>query len=354
MRRASLAGLFVVMAGAAGAQAPSIELDRIQLAVMISPGTAQAMGAQSPALTRAVESALAARGMGSAVPGLPSRFIAYVDVVPLQEEMVPGGGMVAVKEQVTVTFGDREGGRAMGAFVAERTAVGRSKEVALRNLATALNLRSDRDWNATLDEANAAIIGYFEQQCPAILAEADAKMRQRGFDEAIYLTTTVPREARTCHERATAFAGEVYVARLQAQCSGPFAQARAQWAASKSRENAQRVADIIGAIPADSPCFADAAALMDGVAAVIAQADSAEAKRMQDEVAFERKQYEDQLELTRQQMSNEYRLERSRIRADRVVGVARAQAAQAVGVAYAQALAQRQPAAAPTAVTFKP
>jgi len=332
----------------------TIEIDRIQLGVYLSPETDKMMGTESRTLIRSVETALSARGMGAAVRGLPGRFVAYIDVVPLEERMVPGGGEVVVKEQLSITFGDEAGGRSMGAYVTERTAAGRTKAVALRNFATSLNLRIDDEWNEALDEANAAIIAYFEQDCPAILREADAKAQQKRFDEAIYLVTSVPRQAKGCHEQATAKVRNIYVASLQAQCVGSFAQGKASWAANKSRDNATKVAEIIGSIPADSPCFSEASTLMEGVAGVIAKYDEADAKERLEEIAFERKKYEDEMSLVRQQMANELQLEQGRIDRDIIVGKANAKAAKAMGVAYAMALAQRQPAPETKVIVLKP
>ncbi|MEN9790931.1 MAG: hypothetical protein RLZZ63_589 [Gemmatimonadota bacterium] len=341
LRRTLLAALLFPAWVSGQETVTTIEIDRIQLGVYLSPETEQMLGRESRTLLRSVETALSARGMGAAVRGLPGRFVAYIDLVPLEERMM--GGMVAVREQLSITFGDEQGGRSMGAFVTERAATGRTKEVALRNFATSLNLRTDKRWNEALDDANRAIIASFEQECPAILREADAKSQQKLFDEAIYLVTTVPRQAKGCHEQATAKAQDIYTASLKAQCVGPFAQGKASWAANKSRDNAMKVADVIGSIPADSPCFTEASNLMDGVAAVIAKYDEADAKERLEEIAFERKKYEDEMALVRQQMADELQLEQGRINRDTIVGKANANAVKAMGVAYAKALAQRQP-----------
>lgn len=332
----------------------TIEIDRIQVGVFLSPETEKAMGRDSRVLLRTVETALAARGMGAAVRGLPGRFVAYIDIVPLAESMVSGGGMVITKQQLSITFGDEVSGRAMGAYVTERNGTGRTKEVALRNFASGLNLRTDDEWNEALDEANKAIIASFEQDCPAILREADAKSKQKLFDEAIYLVSSVPRQAMGCHEQAAAKSQEIYTASLKAQCVGSFAQGKASWAANKSRDNATKVAEIIGSIPADSPCFNEASTLMEGVAGVIAKYDEADAKERLEEIAFERKKYEDEMSLVRQQMANELQLEQGRIDRDIIVGKANAKAAKAMGVAYAMALAQRQPAPETKVIVLKP
>lgn len=350
--RKLLTALVLLSLGSTLLAAQELKLDRVQLSVILSPSTFEAMGEEARALSRTVESALAARGMGTALPGLQSRFVAYVEVVPLQEEMVPGGGMVAVKEQVSITFGDSEGGRTFGSFVVDARGVGRSKETALRNLATNLNLRSREDFQTALDHANHAIVTLFERQCTQLLAEADAKMKQKEFDEAMYLTTTVPREAADCHGRAMAFAGEVYVARMRAQCVGPFAAGRARWAALKTRESAVAVANIIGEIPADSPCFADASTLLESVAAVIGGYDEAEAQKRRAAIAFERKQYEDRLALVRTQMQHDNEMarqqqtdatatERARLQGEAVVAAAAIEAAREVGIQQAQIRAQQ-------------
>lgn len=301
------------------------ELDRIQLSVVLSPRTATAMGSETTALQRAVESALSARGMGSAMSGLASRFVAYVDLVPLEEEMAPGG-MVAVKEQLTVTFGDVTSGRSIGMYQAEKAAVGKNKEGALRNFSTGLRLATNPGFISSLQEANAGIIAFYEQQCAGMLREADSKVKQQAFGEAILMTATVPREAATCHKQATVFAASAYTAMLKHQCAGPFAQARAKWAASKSRENAAEVAQMIGEIPADSPCYGEASGLVDDVARVIAQYDAAAAQARRDRVAWQRKVYEDRLALTKYQMQGEFTLAAQTIESARQVAVEQARA----------------------------
>ena len=166
---------YTIPAGAQPASGAPPELDRVQLSVVLSPRTGQAMGNESVALKRAVEAGLASRGMGTAVSDLSSRFVAYVDLVPIQEEQAPGG-MVVVKEQLSITFGEATGGPSIGLFQAERTAVGKNKEGALRNFSTSLKLATNRDFITSLDAANTGIIDYFERQCAGLIREADAKV----------------------------------------------------------------------------------------------------------------------------------------------------------------------------------
>ena len=297
------------------AQRPS-ELDRIQMGVVLSPRTDEAMGTESATLRRAVETALSAKGMGSMLADLPTRFVAYVDLVPLQEEMI-NGGMTVVKEQLSITFGERSGGRAIGSFVLEARAVGKSKAGALRNLSTSLNLSQKQEWSASLEAANSGIITFFEQQCSSLLREADLKVQQRQFEDAIYLTTTVPREAPKCHEQAMHSAVNAYAAMLKNQCAAPFASAKARWASSKTRESATSVAAVLGTIPADSPCFGDAALLIDDVARVIATFDAEAARERTEELAFKRKAYEDQRALAQEQMRGDLLLRSQSIAAAR-------------------------------------
>jgi hypothetical protein len=301
------------------------ELDRIQMGVVLSPGTAKAMGSQSTVLARAVESALSSLGMGAALPTLGTRFVAYVDLVPIEEQMTPNG-MVAVKEQLSITFGDRESGRAIGLFQAEKTAVGNSKETALRNFSTSLRLAQSAEFKDAAKSASDGIIRFFEAQCASLLREAEAQVKQRNFEQAIFMTTSVPREAANCHVKSTEFAGQAYLAMLKHQCSAPFAQAKAKWAASKSRENAAAVAEVLGEIPADSPCFAESSGLVEEVARVIAQHDARAAQAQRDRLAWQKKVYEDRLALTKQQMQDEVNVATQTIAAARDVGVERARA----------------------------
>jgi hypothetical protein len=316
---------YTIPAGAQPASGAPPELDRVQLSVVLSPRTGQAMGNESVALKRAVEAGLASRGMGTAVSDLSSRFVAYVDLVPIQEEQAPGG-MVVVKEQLSITFGEATGGPSIGLFQAERTAVGKNKEGALRNFSTSLKLATNRDFITSLDAANTGIIDYFERQCAGLIREADAKVKQREFEDAISMTTTVPREAAKCHRQAMTFAATAYTAMLKHQCAAPYAQAKAKWAASKSRQNASEVADLIGSIPADSPCYGEASVLIVDVTRVIAQHDAAEAQARRDRVAWQKKVYEDRLTLTKDRMKGEFTLTAQGIEAARQVGVERARA----------------------------
>lgn len=295
-------------------------LDRIQLGVLLSPATIEAMGSEASSLQRVFEVALADKGMGAALPGIRTRFVAYVDLVPLQEEMV-SGGMVGVRERLTVTFGDGVEGRAVASFQVDARAVGKSKETALRNLGSSLRLRSNADWAGSVDAANSGIIKYFERSCDGLMREVDAKVKQKEFDEAIFMVTSVPREAPACHQRAMKVAGEAYTAKLKALCVGPYAEARAKWAASKSRQSAESVAEIIGRISADSPCFPEAATLMTGVSNVIAGYDAQAAQEHRDRIVFAKKQYEDGLSLTREKMSGENAIVAATIEAARQVGL---------------------------------
>lgn len=303
--------------------AQSAELDRIQLGVLLSPATQALTGGDASALQRVFEVALADKGMGAALPGIQTRFVAYIDLVPLQEELLPGG-MVVLVERVSVTFGDGISGRSVASYQTDARAVGKSKETALRNLSTSLRLRSDADWNASLQAANTGIINYFEQGCDAMLREMDAKVKQKEFDEAIYQLTTVPREARDCHGKALNAASAAYTAKLKALCAGPYAAARTKWAASKSRASAASVANIIADIPADSPCFKEASVLMNGVAAVIAGDDAKAAQEHRDRMALAAKHYDDGLALARQKVQGENALASQTIEAARQVGLEQA------------------------------
>ena len=315
--------------------AQSGELDRIQLGVLLSPATLSAVGGDGSALQRAFEVALADKGMGASLPGIYTRFVAYVDLVPLQEELIPGG-MVAVRQRVSVTFGDGVAGRAIASFETDARAVGKSKETALRNLASSLRLKSNTDWNTSVEAANSGIINFFEKGCDALLREADVKVKQKDFDEAMYMVTSVPREAATCHKRAMQMAGDAYTAKQKSVCVGPYADARAKWAASKSRATASVVADIIGQIPAVSPCFGEASGLMNAVASVIASYDAQAATERREQMASAKKRYDDQLALTKQKMQSENELTKQRMQSDNALAAQAIEAARQVGVEQAK------------------
>mgnify|MGYP001217408762 CR=1 FL=1 len=315
------------------------DLSTVQVGVALTPATDRLMGPGGGAVVRAFESALARNGMGAFVQNAPTRFVLAVSIEPLYEDVTPTSPpLVIIRARVSGVFGDSKTRRTVAEFSREQRATGRTRELAVRAIGNALRL-DDGEFREAAAEASRRIIGFFEQQCDAVILEATTMAGQQRFDEAILQLEGVPREARACHARAQQAAADAFVAMQREACSVTFAQAQARWVAGPAREVAREVADSIGTIPSGSPCFADAGALLEDVATALAAVDSAAAEREREEFAQKKKEYDDQLGLIRQRMQDDTSLRTLALQNEYLVRSAAAEGARQVGLDRALALA---------------
>lgn len=336
---AALALLAAVLRPTPGAAqaAATPDLSRVQLGVLFDDASAARFPDGGNALARKFTVALAAEQMGAVVDGLPTQFRLHVMVTPLTEEVVPGAPpMVLAKATIDAIVEDSASRQRLASWSGEGRGTGRTPAQAWASLAG--GFRPAGTFAQMLRQANDRIVASYESRCADMIAQTDKLIARKDFDAAIYLLETVPEAAAKCRRQANDVVVGIVGERTEYLCGAVLAGAKRRWAADKSREGAERIADQLEDIDGSAPCYGDVEALLGEVAKKIGEYDEKEEKRLEDAIAFEKKQYEDRVALTREAMGAAERVETAKANATAQGSKMALDVAKDVSLAYAKFL----------------
>ncbi len=299
-RFAAVAAISAILQGQLTAQGTGNgSLSQIQVGVVLDTATRMLFADEGRGLIRRFDTALAAERMGTVVDGLPTQFRLNVAVSPSSEDVVPGTpALLLVRATVTAIIEDSATKARVSSWSADVQGTGQTASQAWASLASTVRLRED--FNRMLRTANDRIIRMYEAQCSQLIADAAARSSARDFDAAIYRLETVPIGAASCRARAQKAVLGAVAARDAYLCGTTLARARTRWLASRSRETAELVAELLEGIDGSAPCYADVDALLNDVARKIGEYDAAAQRAIEEQIAFERQQYADRLALVRE------------------------------------------------------
>lgn len=305
--------------------------DRRGLQIQTSVRVAAGLEAASPLIKSRLEQAVDAAGMSAATDANElALFVADAQLVPVSSDVArtPVAVLVSVVE-LAIVVRNAAAGTSFGSFNRELRGTGGSAAEASRGAARQLGPR-DEALIGFFRSTGGEIVRYFEANCTTIIERAESLALQKSYSDAIAALSVIPVAASECHSRSVATVDKLVLRQQEEQCTGDLRALRARWAADRSRESANRVAEGIGYLQAGLPCDADVDRLLGQVSSTIAGYDAAAAQRAREAREFRRKQYED---------ARSFALTREGNRHDeRLAGI---EAARTVGVEVAKAFSKR-------------
>jgi hypothetical protein len=196
--------------------------------------------------------ALASTGMAFA-PNDGANFSIHTAVRAGYQKAIDVSGTPMTVAELTFSFDlrDRKGTRSFAHLDLEIRESGESPEILLRNAIRQLRSHS-RSIEAFLTQGKSNILTYYQDQCAAIIAEAQ-RMKETGhFEEAMMFSGQVPVEV-PCYQEASKLFLESFTAGLDRQCEIMVSEVRALAAARKFNEAYEKAL----LLPGNSRCMED-------------------------------------------------------------------------------------------------
>jgi hypothetical protein len=200
-----------------------------------------------------------------------SRFVITCSADVLTKDIVPGPPtMHAYTLSMTFFIGDGVEGRLFSSTSVEVKGVGETPEKAYINAFKSVRV-NDPAFKPFVEKGRQGIIDYYNTQCELILTEARTKAERQEYTKAIEQLTAVPAVCEECYNKAQDASVEVYKAWRDNFCRMALTKAKSAW----TIHDAKTAVEILGEIPPEAECAAEAEALR----AEIAEAVDEKARR---------------------------------------------------------------------------
>lgn len=207
---------------------------------------------------------------------LNPRFIITANINVLTKDLTATAPpMTALSLDVTLYIGDGLDGTKFASTTISVKGVGANETKAyieaLKNIKPA-----DAAIQSFVQDGKKKILEYYNSRCDVILKQAQTLSSQNDHEQALYLLSSVPEEAKSCYDRAIAASGPIYKKYIDRQCKVKLTEAKAQWAANSTWDGAALAAQVLGTIDPDAACYKEAMALNNEIARKIKEIDKRE------------------------------------------------------------------------------
>jgi len=109
-----------------------------------------------------------------------------------------------------------------------------------------------------VDKGKQKIIDYYVAQCDNIINKAKSLAGQRGFEEALYLLTSIPEAVPDCYTKSLLEAQTIFQQYIDYLCDVNLAHAKSAWAAEQNSVGAQKAGTFLNYIYPDARCYGEA------------------------------------------------------------------------------------------------
>lgn len=247
---------------------------------------------------------ISANGMNS---GINTPFILAAKFNVLERERIEGppSKIVTVLE-FSIAIGNGESNQCFGSCSFEIKGIGETEQRAVLSA-----LKNVKTKNPKIGElvktATARIVAYYEEAGPKLIAQANALVTSKSYEEAISLLSQIPME---CSHYSTAVStiNNAYQKHIDEDAQQILMKAKSMWATSQDENVASDIVGLLSQIDPNASCFSEANSL-------VQQIGSRVQKLKDNALAYERKMAETA-------MKNEAELEKARIKSARDIAVA--------------------------------
>lgn len=210
-----------------------------------------------------------------------SRFILAMNWNVLEKEVINSGPTVIMyKLEVGLCIGDGMTGTKYASTTLSLKGAGNDEAKAVLKAMNGINAYR-AEISRLVKEGTSRIITYYESNRSQILTSAKTMMNQKNYEEAMWTLSQVPQEV-SYYAEAQKMMVQAYRSQVNTNAAEQLQRARALWAASPSRENADAVMALVGDIDPSSSSYAGSQSLIKEVKGRVKgldDADRAEAMR---------------------------------------------------------------------------
>jgi len=277
---------------------PKNDPSAIVLSVIIPDGINGFPDVAKNVLSNKITQVAAANGV-SAADGFGRFFITAVPSI-MTKDIVPGPPQqIAQSMEVTFYVADYFDQKIFASTSISCKGVGTNENKAYVDAIKNVNVNSPK-LKAFVELGKQKIIDYYIAQCDNIINKAKSLAGQKGYEEAIYLLTSIPEAVPACYGKALDETKIIFQQYIDHLCNVNLAHAKSAWAAEQNSTGAYHAGEYLNYIYPDAKCYGEAQELYKEIKG-----------KVLDDWKFVMKMYQDQVDL-----------ESQRIRAWRDVGVA--------------------------------
>lgn len=216
-----------------------------------------------------------------------SRFILTMNWNVLEKEVISSGPTVVVyKLEVGLFLGDGMTGTKYASTTMTLKGAGNDEAKAVLKAMNGINAHK-AEIGRLVKEGTSRIIAYYESNKNQIMTSAKSMMNQNNYEEAMWILSQIPQEV-SYYAEAQKMMVQAYRSQVNTNAAEQLQRARALWAASPSRENAEAVMALVGDIDPSSSSYAGAQSLMKEVKGRVKGLDDADRAEIMRQNAHER------------------------------------------------------------------
>lgn len=238
--------------------------------------------------TRNLESKLkrALTTKGIADNGYTERFVLTARINIISKDIAPTTPpRISQKIELTLMVGDVVENKLYESCTIFLAGIGTNENKAFITAFQRFNPQN-KEVQTMLSNAKEKIVAYYNNNCDAILLQAETLAKMDKMDEAIFRLTSVPNVCNECYQQCQQKAASIYIRKINTEAVVLLQRAKAEWMKSPDANGAYSVANIIIQINPKSDNYNEVLKLRKEVESKL----QADAKRDWD---FQMKKYED-------------------------------------------------------------
>jgi len=172
------------------------------------------------------------------------------------------------------------------------TGIGKTKDIAITNAISNISV-ADKEFAEFMETGKQRIIAYYQNNCDAIIKQANVLAKGQEYEQALALLMSVPKEVATCHNKMSTQLTSIYKDYQNYHCATLLQKAKTKFAAMEYTE----ALEIVSMIDPTSKCNEETKAFIKSATAKIETED----KKAWDYMI---KKWDDNTELEKLRMNN--------------------------------------------------
>lgn len=253
---------------------------KVPLSVYVSEQAEYIPAIAQSAMTDKLRQVVAVNGM-AATDDAGQFFITCIPNVT--DKQIIGGAPTKIAQKMDLTFyvADAFGQKVFGTATVPTRGVGDNENKAYISALRQVSA-SQPALKKMIEESNAKIIAYYNEQGDNIIKKARTLGLAKQYEEAFFQLSLIPEACEVPYAKALDVAAELFKKYIDDEAAANLAKARSIWAAGQDSEAAYAAAEYLGQITPDASCYPQAVALSKEISARVSKTIDWEQKQQSD------------------------------------------------------------------------
>lgn len=284
MKKSCIIVLLACLVMSLQAQQTSAPESTLALRVLIEEPLEPAPPASKQVLENKLNNLLTQNGIASM--DYLGQFFITAKVVPMSKDIL-AGPPTKISESMEVVFyiADYYNQLVFSTTSATVKGIGETESKCYLNALKQVKLNTP-EMKQFVQDGKKKIIEYYNTQADKLIAKAQMLAKQREYEQAMWIVSTIPAECDKYNE-AIAAGLSIYQQYIDHMCDVNLAKARTTWAAGQDAMAADAAGEYLSQIYPDAKCYSEAVALYEDIRGKVLADWKFEMKKHQDNVDLE-------------------------------------------------------------------